>query len=266
MLTASNTLARLAARRGNHALDRDLYCDQASAAVIWKRSTTATGSSPCPPANWPRLGIVPPCRWALAFRAPSGARFDDQPGQFPTLDLPINPKIAPGGNVQRTCTTSPSPPAPLVAADHGEGAIRQSGTRWLLEHLKPGVKIRAIGPSGIFSFHRHHQESFQAPVATEAGAKPLNDVTPDAGARSGILFALSNVSVRCAETDTVLAMEPRRVHRRAKSVLAVACRLHPGLTGDHPDPVVAKVDQGSRRPPGGAGEMAGDVAERDDLR
>ena len=68
----------------------------------------------------------------------------------------------------------------------------------MLEHLKPGVKIRAIGPSGIFSFHRHHQESFQAPVATEAGAKPLDDVTPDAGARSGIPTSASVLLVVAA--------------------------------------------------------------------
>ena len=168
--------------------------------------------------------------------------------------------------MQRTCTISPSPPRPLSRPITVKAQSSSQGTRWMLEHFKPGVKIRAIGPSGIFSFHRCQQESFQAPVATEAGAKPLDDVTPDAGARSGILFALSKVSVRCAEADTVRAMEPRRVHRRAKSLLAVACRLHPELAGDHPDPVVAKVDQGSRRPPGGAGEMAGDGAERDDLR
>ena len=33
----------------------------------------------------------------FTFRAPSGAWFDYQPGQFVTLDLPV-----PGGNVQRT--------------------------------------------------------------------------------------------------------------------------------------------------------------------
>ena len=40
----------------------------------------------------------------FTFRAPSGAWFDYQPGQFLTLDLPL-----PGGNVQRTYTISSSP-------------------------------------------------------------------------------------------------------------------------------------------------------------
>lgn len=37
----------------------------------------------------------------FTFRAPSGAWFDYQPGQFITLDLPVDPKNGPGGNVQR---------------------------------------------------------------------------------------------------------------------------------------------------------------------
>ena len=44
----------------------------------------------------------------FTFRAPSGAWFDYQPGQFITLDLPT-----PGGNVQRTYTISSSPSRPL---------------------------------------------------------------------------------------------------------------------------------------------------------
>ena len=268
----------------------------------------------------------------FTFRAPSGAWFDYQPGQFLTLDLPINPKMGPGGNVQRTYTISSSPSRPLSLSITVKAQSASQGTRWMLEHLQPGVQIRAIGPSGIFSFHRYpaakylfisagsgitpmmsmttwawdsgqmpdivfvhaartpseiifrerleqfanrvpglqlrftieqadpfrawpgfrgrlsqimlglmapdyldrevfccgpepfmravremlgalgydmaryHQESFQAPVATEAEVRPLDDVTPDAEARSEILFARSNVSVRCAETDTVLAM------------------------------------------------------------
>ena len=45
---------------------------------------------------------------SFTFRAPSGAWFDYQPGQFITLDLPV-----PGGNVQRTYTISSSPSRPL---------------------------------------------------------------------------------------------------------------------------------------------------------
>ena len=52
----------------------------------------------------------------FTFRAPSGAWFDYQPGQFVTLDLPT-----PGGNV-------PSDPAlaACIAADLGIGEERQT--------------------------------------------------------------------------------------------------------------------------------------------
>ena len=65
MLTASETDARLSARRGNHALDRDHYCDEAFTAVIWNSYTTASGCSPCRPANWPTTKIMLRCRWAM---------------------------------------------------------------------------------------------------------------------------------------------------------------------------------------------------------
>ena len=55
--------------------------------------------------------VVPetPDTASFTFRAPSGAWFDYQPGQFITLDLPVDPARGPGGNVQRTYTISSSP-------------------------------------------------------------------------------------------------------------------------------------------------------------
>ena len=264
---------------------------------------------------------------SFTFRAPSGAWFDYQPGQFITLDLPV-----PGGNVQRTYTISSSPSRPLSISITVKAQKGSIGTRWMLDHLKPGMRIKAYGPAGVFSFHRHparkylfisagsgitpmmsmttwawdsgempditfvhaarrpseiifrerleqfanrvpglklrftveepdpfrawpgyegrltqimlglmapdylerevfccgpepfmqavrdmlgalgydmaryHQESFQAPVATEAEAVPLNDTVPDADTRAEITFGLSGVTAACAETDTVLAV------------------------------------------------------------
>ena len=263
----------------------------------------------------------------FTFRAPSGAWFDYQPGQFVTLDLPV-----PGGNVQRTYTISSSPSRPLSISITAKAQRESVGTRWMLDHLRPGMRLRAYGPSGIFSFHRHpakkylfvsagsgitpmmsmttwawdsgempdivfvhaarrpsdiifrerleqfanrvpglqlrftveepdpfrawpgylgrlnqimlglmapdylerevfccgpepfmqavrdmlaslgydmaryHQESFGAPVKTEADAPVLADVTPAEGARAEIAFTLSGKTVPCGETDTVLAV------------------------------------------------------------
>ncbi|WP_149754901.1 hybrid-cluster NAD(P)-dependent oxidoreductase [Roseivivax sediminis] len=81
----------------------------------------------------------------FAFRPPSGARIWFRAGQFITLDLPV-----PGGNVQRTYTISSSPSTSAfltVTVKAQEGSI---GTRWMLDNLRPGARIRAYGPAGHF--------------------------------------------------------------------------------------------------------------------
>ncbi|MFT4794039.1 MAG: ferredoxin-NADP reductase [Paracoccaceae bacterium] len=83
---------------------------------------------------------------SFAFRAPSGGWFDYRPGQFVTLELPL-----PGGMVHRTFTISSSPSRPLtlsVTVKAQEGSV---ASRWMVDHLKPGMRIRAIGPAGIFA-------------------------------------------------------------------------------------------------------------------
>lgn len=266
----------------------------------------------------------------FTFRAPSGAWFDYQPGQFITLDLPL-----PSGNVQRTYTISSSPSRPLSISVTVKAQRTSLATRWMLDHLRPGMRIKAYGPSGIFSSHRHpakkhlfisagsgvtpmmsmttwawdsgempdivfvhaarspsdiifrrrleqfadrvpglqlrftveendpftawtgyqgrlnqimlglmapdylerevfccgpepfmqsvrdmlialgfdmdhyHQESFGAPIKTEADAPVIEDVAPEEGAKAQITFTASGVTASCAETDTVLAVAKR---------------------------------------------------------
>ncbi len=82
----------------------------------------------------------------FAFRSPSGKTFDYKPGQFITLELPV-----PGGPVHRTYTLSSTPSRPLtisVTVKCQEGSI---GTRWMFDHLKPGMTLRAFGPAGQFA-------------------------------------------------------------------------------------------------------------------
>ena len=281
----------------------------------------------------------------FAFRAPSGAWFDYQPGQFITLDLPV-----PGGNVQRTYTLSSSPSRPMSISVTVKAQADSVGTRWMLDNLKPGMRLRAFGPGGIFNFLRHpaqkylfisagsgitplmsmttwawdsggpldiafihaarrpsdiifrerleqfarrveglqmrftvkepeqfgiwsgyqgrlsqimlglmapdylerrvfccgpepfmqmvremlislgydmdqyHQESFGAPIRTEAEAPVIEDITPEEGAGAQITFATSGVTAPCSETDTVLA-----VARRAGLNIPSGCTF--GLCG-----------------------------------
>lgn len=121
----------------------------------------------------------------FTFRAPSGAWFDYQPGQFVTLDLPV-----PGGNVQRTYTISSSPSRPLSISITVKAQDSSIGTRWMLDHLKPGMKIKAYGPSGIFSFHRHPAKKYLF-ISAGSGITPMMSMTTwawDSGEMPDITF------------------------------------------------------------------------------
>ncbi|PZQ99717.1 MAG: hybrid-cluster NAD(P)-dependent oxidoreductase [Cereibacter sphaeroides] len=121
----------------------------------------------------------------FTFRAPSGAWFDYQPGQFITLDLPV-----PGGNVQRTYTISSSPSRPLSISITAKAQPSSIGTRWMLDHLKPGMKIKAYGPSGIFSFHKHPAKKYLF-ISAGSGITPMMSMTTwawDSGEMPDIVF------------------------------------------------------------------------------
>jgi stachydrine N-demethylase, reductase component len=121
----------------------------------------------------------------IAFRSPSGAWFDYQPGQFITLDLPL-----PGGNIQRTYTISSSPSRPLSISITVKAAPGSIGTRWMLDHLKPGMKIAARGPAGAFTFLRHPAAKYLF-ISAGSGITPLMSMTTwawDSGEMPDIVF------------------------------------------------------------------------------
>lgn len=131
--------------------------------------------------------VVPDCPGVatFTFRAPSGAWFDYQPGQFVTLDLPVQ-----GGNVQRTYTISSSPSRPLSISVTVKAQKDSIGTRWMLDHLKPGMRLRAWGPSGIFSFHRHQARKYLF-ISAGSGITPMMSMTTwawDSGEMPDIVF------------------------------------------------------------------------------
>ena len=81
----------------------------------------------------------------FSFRPPSGATFVYRAGQFITLDLPL-----PDGNVQRTYTLSSSPVTSAYASVTVKAQPGSQGSRWLLDNLKPGMRLKAFGPAGLF--------------------------------------------------------------------------------------------------------------------
>ena len=121
----------------------------------------------------------------FTFRAPSGAWFDYQPGQFVTLDLPV-----PGGNVQRTYTISSSPSRPLSISVTVKAQPGSTGGRWMLDHLRPGMQLKAYGPAGIFSFVRHEAPKYLF-ISAGSGVTPLMSMTTwawDSGEMPDIVF------------------------------------------------------------------------------
>lgn len=121
----------------------------------------------------------------FAFRAPSGAWFDYQPGQFLTLELPV-----PGGPLARTYTISSSPSRPLSISVTVKAQADSHGTRWMLDHLKPGMRIKAHGPTGAFSFHRHPAPKYLF-ISAGSGITPMMSMTTwawDSGEMPDITF------------------------------------------------------------------------------
>lgn len=128
--------------------------------------------------------------WTFTFRAPSGAWFDYEPGQFVTLDLPVDPSKGQAGNVQRTYTLSSSPSRPLSISVTAKAQATSIATRWMMDHLKPGMQIRAYGPSGIFSSHRHQARKYLF-ISAGSGITPMMSMTTwawDSGSEYDIVF------------------------------------------------------------------------------
>ena len=117
--------------------------------------------------------VVPeaPNTVTFSFVAPSGAMFRYEPGQFLTLELPV-----PSGTLWRTYTISSSPSRPMTIAVTVKAQRDSIGTRWMLDHLKPGVKIKASGPAGQFTLPRKEKKKYLF-ISAGSGITPTLSMT-----------------------------------------------------------------------------------------
>lgn len=146
--------------------------------------------------------------WSFTFRSPSGAWFDYEPGQFITLDLPVDPSKGPSGNIQRTYTMSSSPSRPLSISVTAKAGPDSVATRWMAANLKPGMKVRAYGPAGIFSFHRHPAKKYLF-ISAGSGITPMMSMTTwawDSGEEPDIVF------VHAARRPSDVIFRDRLIH------------------------------------------------------
>lgn len=137
---------------------------------------------------------------SFTFRAPSGALFDFLPGQFLTLELPL-----PGEPLQRTYTISSSPSRPLSITITAKAQPDSIGSRWLLENLKPGMRLKAYGPGGVFS-HLNHPADKYLFLSAGSGITPMMSMTTymfDFGDEPDVVF------VNCARRPSEIIFRER---------------------------------------------------------
>ncbi|WP_170332062.1 hybrid-cluster NAD(P)-dependent oxidoreductase [Ruegeria arenilitoris] len=87
----------------------------------------------------------------------------------------------------------------LMAPDYLEREVYCCGPEPFMQAVREA--LAGLG----FDMDNYHQESFGAPVETEADLPELNDVVLDDDSSAEILFATSGVTAKVAETDTILA-------------------------------------------------------------
>lgn len=155
------------------------------------------------------VSIIPemPNTATFCFQAPSGALFDYLPGQFLTLELPV-----PGGTVHRTYTISSSPSRPRSISITAKAQPDSIGTRWMLDHLKPGDRLKAIGPAGAFS-HLNHPSAKYLFISAGSGITPVGSMTTwmfDLGRMPDIVF------VNCARSPSEIIFRERLEHMASR--------------------------------------------------
>jgi ferredoxin-NADP reductase len=127
------------------------------------------------------IGIVDeaPGVKTFRFRSDNQTWFRYKPGQFITLELPVE-----GGSLPRTYTLSSSPSRPFSIAVTAKLQEDSIGTRWMFDHLKAGDLVRACGPAGMFSLHNYPAAKYLF-ISAGSGITPmmsmlrwLNDCSP----------------------------------------------------------------------------------------
>lgn len=87
----------------------------------------------------------------------------------------------------------------LMAPDYLEREVYCCGPEPFMQAVRDA--LMGLG----YDMDNYHQESFGAPVETEADAPHLDDVVLDDAAMAELHFITSDVTHKCPETDTVLA-------------------------------------------------------------
>lgn len=108
---------------------------------------------------------------SFTFRPDSGGYFSFAPGQFITVELPVN-----GESLYRTYTISSSPSRPMSLSITVKAQENSIGTRWMLDNIKPGMKLRAYGPAGQFHLFNYPAKKYCF-ISAGSGITPMASMT-----------------------------------------------------------------------------------------
>ncbi|MEP3349655.1 MAG: hybrid-cluster NAD(P)-dependent oxidoreductase [Marinomonas sp.] len=126
-----------------------------------------------------------PTTSSFTFKAPSGASFNYKPGQFLTLEIPVE-----DGVVYRTYTISSSPTRPYLLTLTVKVHENSVGTRWMMDCLEPGMLLKVIGPAGEFTNSDSKAKKF-AFISAGSGITPMMSMLTamqDAGCELDVVF------------------------------------------------------------------------------
>lgn len=159
------------------------------------------------------VSVIPevPNTASFTFRAPSGALFSYDPGQFLTLEIPAPDQ--PGGHVHRTYTISSSPSRPRSITITAKAQADSIGTRWMLDNLKPGTRIRAIGPAGLFTNAESAARKFLF-ISAGSGITPMMSMTTclwDEARDLDVVF------INCAKRPSEIIFRQRLEHMASRT-------------------------------------------------
>jgi ferredoxin-NADP reductase len=104
------------------------------------------------------------------FATADGSWFRYSAGQFVTLEIPTAAET-----VYRTYTLSSTPTRPQVASVTIKAQANSIGTRWLLDNLKVGDTLKAVGPAGEFFLPSQREKLLF--ISAGSGITPMMSMT-----------------------------------------------------------------------------------------
>lgn len=157
--------------------------------------------------------------FVLAADGPRSFRY--LPGQFITLELDIG-----GQKINRCYTLSSTPTRPDLVSITVKRVPGGPVSNWLHDHLRAGMRLNAIGPSGEFSCFHHAPAPRYLFLSGGSGITPLMSMTRalhDLGSQADVVFvhcARSPVDLLFPEELTLMARNMQKLR------LAMVCEQH----------------------------------------